>query len=96
MSILTWVIVVLALLILFGMALYVLTRYVPLIEKNAFDVPRFQMPIDYDTPVSTLGTRNIQIPYDTRSAIDAQYIEAPEDKSKKKLVVFCHETGAAA
>ncbi|MFT5206713.1 MAG: pimeloyl-ACP methyl ester carboxylesterase [Candidatus Omnitrophota bacterium] len=69
----------------------VFLRYIPLIERNAFDVPRFQVP---DQPKNSEGLkiRNIQIPYDTRCAIEAKYIKSR--KPSKKLVVFCHETGA--
>lgn len=70
---------------------YVLMRYIPIIERNAFEVPRIQPPSDYAMP-EDLKIRKLQIPYDTRRAIEAMYIKARH--RSKKLVVFCHETGA--
>jgi pimeloyl-ACP methyl ester carboxylesterase len=71
--------------------LWLIVRYIPVIERNAFEVPRIQMPAD-TRPPDSLRIRNFQIPYDTRSAIQAQYIKARH--ASHKLVVFCHETGA--
>ncbi len=66
-------------------------RYIPVIERNAFEVPRIQVPGDHRPPTS-LKARNFQIPFNTRNAIQAQYIKARQPS--RKLVVFCHETGA--
>jgi pimeloyl-ACP methyl ester carboxylesterase len=66
-------------------------RYIPVIERNAFEVPRIQVPGEHRPPTS-LKARNFQIPFNTRSAIQAQYIKARQPG--RKLVVFCHETGA--
>lgn len=71
--------------------LVLILRYVPVVERNAFEVPRFQPPQDI-RPMEHFGERSFKIPYDTRYAIEALYIEAKEPS--KKLVVFCHETGA--
>lgn len=76
-------------LVLLGCAL--ILRYIPVIERNAFEVPRLQAPVEHRLP-SSLKARNLQIPYDTRNAIQAQYIKARQPG--RKLVVFCHETGA--
>ncbi|MBP9733605.1 MAG: alpha/beta hydrolase [Candidatus Omnitrophica bacterium] len=66
-------------------------RYIPVIERNAFEVPRIQVPADLRPP-SSLKIRNFQIPFNTRNAIQAQYVKARQPG--RKLVVFCHETGA--
>lgn len=66
-------------------------RYIPVIERNAFEVPRIAAPENHRPPAS-LKVRNFQIPFNTRSAIQAQYIKAKQ--AGRKLVVFCHETGA--
>ena len=92
MSGLTLVLLIVVPLMLTGFTLYAVLRYVPIVERNAFDVPRYPVAVDYASPPSTLKSRMLQIPYDTRSAIDAHYIKAQH--GKKKLVVFCHETGA--
>ena len=76
---------------LLSVIIVVLCRYVPIIERNAFDVPRLQVPSGI-LPPAGLDVRDFQIPYDTRNAIQAQYIKAKS--STNRLVVFCHETGA--
>ncbi|MBF0253966.1 MAG: alpha/beta hydrolase [Candidatus Omnitrophica bacterium] len=70
---------------------FVFFRYIPIIERNAFEVPRFQAPKD-SRPPANLKRRKFKIPYDTRRAITAEYIRAKEPS--RRLVVFCHETGA--
>lgn len=92
MSILTTILLIALPVVLVVFFFYVLIQYVPLIERNAFDVPRYPVPSIQISPPANLKKRLFQIPYDTRNAIDAEYIKAPH--GKKKLVVFCHETGA--
>lgn len=82
-----------AVLVLFLVGAVMIFRYIPVIERNAFEVPRIQVPEDHRPPAN-LKVRNFQIPYDTRNAIQAQYIRARQPGSSHKLVVFCHETGA--
>ena len=88
----SWFLIAIISLMLMGFTLWIIIRYVPIIEKNAFDVPRYQTPAD-NTPPLDFKIRKLQIPYDTRNAIEAQYIKA-SGSGKRKLVVFCHETGA--
>lgn len=79
---------------------YVLVRFVPIIERNAFEVPRYQMPQSYEPPPS-LKMQRLNIPYDTKSVVEACYIpntsgqaSVHSRETSKRLVVFCHETGA--
>lgn len=89
MFVLTAVLITLGALVLTGA--FLIFRYIPVIERNAFEVPRIQAPETHRPPAS-LRVRNFQIPFNPRSAIQAQYIKARQPG--RKLVIFCHETGA--
>ena len=68
----------------------IIVRYVPIIERNAFEVPRLRPPHD-ERPPRHLQPQEIPIKAGGKR-LPAYYIRSP--RSSRKLVIFCHETGA--
>ena len=77
--------------IIFLFVLYVIVRYVPIIERDAFDVPRHRVPQQFRIPPHVC-TKEIRISLKETEQITLRYIAAREPS--RRLVVFCHETGA--
>lgn len=71
--------------------LCVLIKYVPIIERNAFDIPRHRLPPKGSMPPS-LACEEHGIPFG-KSKLRARFIRFSQAPAQK-AVVFCHETGA--
>jgi len=68
---------------------YIVIRYVPIIERNAFNIPRHQVPENH-RPAAALKPVAVHIP-------DLEPFEAyciSKQNKPRCVVVFCHETGA--
>jgi len=69
----------------------IILRFVPIIERNAFEVPRYRIP-DGDHPTVFWEIEDISIPAFEHGNIKTRYIRAK--KPTKRIIVFCHETGS--
>lgn len=70
--------------------LYIAIRYVPIIERNAFNVPRHRMPDDF---APTNGSaREIRVPLPAGGDLIA--LRVPAAGKSLGIVLFCHETGS--
>lgn len=69
--------------------LYIILRYVPIIERNAFNIPRHQVP-EHVRPSVSFNPVKVHIP--DLEPFAAYYIS--KTSAPRKIAVFCHETGA--
>ncbi len=69
--------------------LYAVLHYVPIIERNAFNIPRHQVPQNHRSPPA-FPPGEIRVP--DLEPFTAQYIS--NGGASRRVVIFCHETGA--
>jgi len=88
-----WVAGAVALVLLVLFVAYVVVRYVPIIERNGFEVPRHRAPEVVEV-ASQYDTRDIRMDLPDGGQLAVRRIVSSRDP--RGVVVFCHETGAGA